>query len=258
MVNSSSYSITELYVSPASSGSWGPDQLPSTIAPAGSFTVTNIPPGSYDLRAVASNGTTFWQTTSPVSITAGGLFTWTLTDPPQGQLRAVNNHCISITELYVSPASSGSWGPNQLASAIAPGGSFTVTAIPPGAYDVRAVAQDAVSWTVYGISITAGGTYTLNLNMPAGTGCLRVQNSTGVTIYTLYVTPSLLGCNNNIWGNDQLGTQTIANGSSHTVSSIPAGTYDFKADDVAIGGIVWQRCATSIVANTTYVWTLIP
>ncbi|HEU4384381.1 MAG TPA: hypothetical protein VFR85_12905, partial [Anaeromyxobacteraceae bacterium] len=80
VVNGTTYAIAELYVSPAGAGTWGPDQLASPIAPSGTFTLTGIAASSYDFMAIASNGITFWQTSS-VSITAGGAATWTLLQP---------------------------------------------------------------------------------------------------------------------------------------------------------------------------------
>jgi hypothetical protein len=167
-VNSSSFTISELYVSPSSSGSWGPDQLTSTIAPGGTFTLTGITPGTYDLRAVASDGTTFWQSMA-VSITAGGTFTWTLLNPVTGSLRVVNSSSISVFFLYVTPASlgctSGIWGTDQLgANTIAPGASFTLTGITPGSYDLRATNSTGTSfWRSCGVSINGGATYVWTL-----------------------------------------------------------------------------------------------
>jgi hypothetical protein len=51
--NSSNWVITRLYISPVSQNTWGPDQLgASVIRTGGSFTLTSIPCGSYDLKIV--------------------------------------------------------------------------------------------------------------------------------------------------------------------------------------------------------------
>jgi hypothetical protein len=254
VVNSTTFTITQLFVSPASAGTWGPNQLTSAIAPSGTFTLTNIPVGTYDFKAVASDGTTYWQRNS-VSITAGGLVTWTLLPPvpTTGSLQVVNNHCNPIGELYVSPASSGVWGANQLLSSITPGGSLTLTSIPVGLYDVKAVGTDGVVWTTYGISITAGGTYTWSLYMPLGTGCLKVMNLSIFTIGDLYVPLSPYGCTYDLWGSDQLGSQTIPPSWSFTLSNVGAGYHDLGA----VSGIVyWTSCSTYIAAGATFTWTL--
>jgi len=50
VVNSSSYTIGYLYISPSSSSDWGPDQLGSyVIDPGETFTVYDIEVGSYDI-----------------------------------------------------------------------------------------------------------------------------------------------------------------------------------------------------------------
>ncbi|MDO9300457.1 MAG: hypothetical protein Q7T89_03700 [Anaerolineales bacterium] len=55
--NTGSVEICELYLSPADTDNWGPDQLKSqTIAVGGEFTLTNIPAGSYDAKAVGCDG----------------------------------------------------------------------------------------------------------------------------------------------------------------------------------------------------------
>jgi hypothetical protein len=52
VVNSSSYTIGYLYVSPSSSPDWGPDQLGSyVIDPGESFIVYGIEAGFYDIMA---------------------------------------------------------------------------------------------------------------------------------------------------------------------------------------------------------------
>jgi hypothetical protein len=255
VVNSTSYTITQLYVSPASAGTWGPDQLSPSIAPSGSFTLTDIPPGTYDFKAVASDGTTFWQTNS-VTITAGNTTTWTLLppEPTTGALRMENYHCNPVDQLYVSPASSGSWGTDQLSGTVATNGNFTLTSIPAGEYDVKAVGMDGIFWTSYGITITGGATYTWSLYMPSGTGCLKVVNSSSYTVSELYTPSSSSGCTYNSWGIDQLGAQTIPPGYTFTLSNLGAGYHDLDAEDT-VGGY-WYACDRYITAGQTHTWTL--
>jgi len=57
--NDSGTDIYYLYVSPSSSDTWGSDQLGSTILFTGdTFTVTDIPPGSYDILALDDSDNT--------------------------------------------------------------------------------------------------------------------------------------------------------------------------------------------------------
>lgn len=79
--NSSSIKISYLYVSLASSTTWGYDQLGSNeILPGDQFALNGIPPDTYEFRATDSKGTTFWETGRPVQLEAGSTYTWTLTD----------------------------------------------------------------------------------------------------------------------------------------------------------------------------------
>jgi len=260
VVNSTSYTITELYGSAAGAGTWGLNQLASPIVPGGTLTLADIPAGTYDFRAVASDGISYWQTNS-VSITAGGLVTWTLLPPEVGSLSLVNNHCIAVDQLYVRPSSSPTWSPNQLASPVAPGGTITLTNIPVGTYDVSAAAAiDGSSWATNGIVITAGGTFTWSLFMSAGTGCLTIVNNSPDRIDFLFDPLSPLGCTSNNWGTEQLGGQQILPDATFTLSNIPQGAHDFWALGVTpIGDPVNYRiCALPIPSGGTFTWYLIP
>jgi hypothetical protein len=256
VVNSTSYTITELYRSPAGAGTWGTNLLVSSIAPAGTFTLTDVPVGSYDFRAVASDAISYWQTSS-VSITDGGLFTWTLLPPEVGSVMVVNNHCIALDQLYLRPPSSPTWSPNQLASPVAPGGTFTLTGLPVGTYDVSAGALDGLSWTSYGIAVTAGGTFTWSVYMPAGTGCLTVVNNGPHTIDYLFDPFSPMGCSSDLWGTERLGGQLILPDTSFTLSNVPQGTHDFWARSVA-SAVDYRVCAMGIPPGGAFVWYLIP
>ena len=56
--NTGSAEICELYLSPAATDNWGPDQWKSqTIAAGATFTLTNIPAGKYDAKVVGCNNT---------------------------------------------------------------------------------------------------------------------------------------------------------------------------------------------------------
>lgn len=55
--NTGTAEICELYLSPATTDNWGPDQLKSqTIAAGATFTLTNVPAGKYDAKVVGCNG----------------------------------------------------------------------------------------------------------------------------------------------------------------------------------------------------------
>jgi hypothetical protein len=55
--NRSANPVYRLYVSPSNTERWGPDQLGNrVIVPGSDFTLTNILPGEYDLKAVDEYG----------------------------------------------------------------------------------------------------------------------------------------------------------------------------------------------------------
>jgi hypothetical protein len=57
--NTGTLDICQLFLSPTTTNEWGPDQLAGQKIPAGQkFTLTNIPAGTYDAKAVACDGTT--------------------------------------------------------------------------------------------------------------------------------------------------------------------------------------------------------
>jgi hypothetical protein len=55
---------------------------------------------------------------------------------------------------------------------------------------------------------------------------LRIMNDSSVDIRYVYLPPSF----SDRWGADMLGGRVIADGSSSTLSGIPAGIYDGKAE----------------------------
>lgn len=179
--------------------------------------------------------------------------------PTTGALTVANHHCIPIEALYVRPASTADWGPNQLAVVVAPGASFTVGQLPPGTYDVWAEAGDGVYWDDYGIAIPAGTMYPFPLNMPAGTGCVKVVNSSGYDIGPLYAAATPDGCTYGTWGNDQLGGGFLARGQSFMLSIMAAGDYDLWAYDTS-GTVSWDNCdpapPVTVAAGQITTWTI--
>jgi hypothetical protein len=58
VTNNGNLAVFFLYVSPSSSTIWGPDQLGAeVIMPGETFTLTNLPPDTYDSMAEYSDGT---------------------------------------------------------------------------------------------------------------------------------------------------------------------------------------------------------
>ncbi len=81
VINHSSVEICYVYISPTTSSEWGLDQLgaENTIPAGSSFTIQNIPPGLYDLRADDCSNREI-DTAPGVRVNAGQTVTWTFTD----------------------------------------------------------------------------------------------------------------------------------------------------------------------------------
>lgn len=75
VTNSSAKYVYYLYLSPASASSWGVDQLGAShvIAPGGSYTITSVPPGTYDSKVTLNSGNSYYA--YGFSITAGSTYT---------------------------------------------------------------------------------------------------------------------------------------------------------------------------------------
>jgi hypothetical protein len=192
------------------------------------------------------------------------------TNPPAPQpaggtasVQIVNQSGTTICYVYISPSTDTQWGDDQLGSGnvIAAGDSFTITDIPAGTYDFRAddcsgntLAEEygvtlpggPFTWTVSGTGSSGG---TGSTGGTGGSGSLTVINSSSVTICYLYVSPST----DTSWGDDQLGSSVIDPGQSFTITDIPFGTYDLRAEDCSGGNSV-ERSGVQI--SGAFEWTI--
>jgi hypothetical protein len=76
--NQSSFTIADLFVWPCGGTGMGPDLLSGhVIAPAGTYMVTGVPTGCWNMRAQTPGDSVFWQRFN-TEIDAD--FTWTLTN----------------------------------------------------------------------------------------------------------------------------------------------------------------------------------
>jgi subtilase family serine protease len=76
VVNNYSLPLAVLYISPSSAPTWGSNWLSSPMPTGSSRTISNIAPGTYDLRVEASNGAFAEQ--RGITKAAGATFIWTL------------------------------------------------------------------------------------------------------------------------------------------------------------------------------------
>jgi hypothetical protein len=163
VVNETNIQVCYLYVAPSTSEEWGDNQLQpgNTINGGSTFTLTDIPPGTYDLLAQDCQNNGVAQEFG-VEFTADGI-TWTLSADTV-ELVLVNNSSVTICYLYVSPSDSDNWGPDQFGedTVLEPGATFTLTGVEPGQYDMYVESCEGHTLEEYGLDLTQDFTYTVN------------------------------------------------------------------------------------------------
>lgn len=145
LVNNSSQQVCYFYVALSTSDSWGNDQLGGDTVEAGaSYTLMNIPAGTYDLKVDDCSQN---ELATQFSFTVPDVDTWTLSDTDASgnsggnyNLYIVNESSYTVCYLYVAPSSSSDWGPEQLgdSNTLAPGQTFTLQGLSSGNYDLNA------------------------------------------------------------------------------------------------------------------------
>jgi hypothetical protein len=142
LYNYTSLPISALYLTPADELSWGPDQLISDIPSGGSFTITDIASDFYDVKAVITGAySTYYGYTYDILIEDGYIYDlYAYNYDFTGSLEVYNDTVgAHIEAIYLSPAGSSTWGPNQITSPIAPGDFIHFYDLDSGAYDVLVV-----------------------------------------------------------------------------------------------------------------------
>jgi hypothetical protein len=127
---SSSYSITGIYLVEVTGSSWGSNLLTGTVGAGGNATMSNVPPGTYDIGIEFSSGYGY---AGNVSVSAGQEATTTVSPMSKGALRVVNDSSYTFDYFYLSTSSS-SWGTDYLSSTLSPGGAFLLKEIPENYY----------------------------------------------------------------------------------------------------------------------------
>jgi hypothetical protein len=124
-----------------------------------------------------------------------------------------------------------------------------------GSHTLEAYSQEGLHWGPTTYAIPAGG-FTWTLYMPAGTGCVKLVNNTGYTMYHWYMPVSPNGCSYASWGTDALGTYIVPSGSSFIISNVAAGYRDFEARTSGSVYYYWWLCSAYVTAGITNVWTI--
>lgn len=184
--NQSSWSVHRLYISPTSVTEWGVDQLGTEVISTGgdSYTLTNIPCNSYDMKIVDEDGDSCVMNnirmcggTASYTITSDSLLAciagntaapapaYTPPAPsyapiapsiPSASVTVRNSSSWSIHYLYMSPSSVDSWGSDRLGSGTtipSGGGTYTLYGIACDTWDAKLVDEDGDECVIKGIRL---------------------------------------------------------------------------------------------------------
>lgn len=148
LLNRSSATIKELFVTPAGDARWGRNRLMEPLQPGASFAVRRRIDGNciFDIRVVYADGRTEDRRgvnsceTEDVAM-GGGVARKANNDP---SFRLVNRGDQAIVELYATPAGSGRWGQNRLDTPLPPHTQRAVAIAPQSScrFDLKVVLAD--------------------------------------------------------------------------------------------------------------------
>ncbi len=157
IINNSGRDIHFIYISLTDAEDWGEDWLNGEVIPdGGSYTITGIPVGVYDLQAEDENNAVIenvWEAEIAEDTS------WTVTGG--ASLEVYNASEDIITALYVSPSDSDDWGEDRLGgTALKNGGSFVVEGLDDAVlYDAKVTDADGNTIeSIYNVSLN--GWYT--------------------------------------------------------------------------------------------------
>ena len=138
VVNQSGETICYLYIATASQSDWGPDQLgaENVITAGDTFTITDIPPGTYDLKTEdCARNVISWNYgvnvdgSSDLTLTVGGS---------ADQLLVDNTSSLDICRVFVSPTTEANWTRPQVdLDTPIPAGTSRTIAVVAGTWDLR-------------------------------------------------------------------------------------------------------------------------
>lgn len=161
--NGGNLAMWNLHVTPSGSSSWGVDQLaPSTLMPGDSLTLTRLYPDTYDVEARFSDGS--FDRVYDVRIQDGLTTVLTMMDTGNGAVAVFNNSGLTINGIYLTLASSSTWGPNQADQPLYDLQTLTLTGVSPGTYDLKVVFSNGVAVYPPLFSVTSGAVTTIQVN----------------------------------------------------------------------------------------------
>jgi hypothetical protein len=161
--NGGNLAMWNLHVTRSASSSWGVDQLaPSTLLPGDSLTLTRLFPDTYDVEARFSDGS--FDRVYDVPIQDGLTTVLTMMDTGNGAVAVFNNSGLTINGIYLTLASSSTWGPNQADQPLFDLQTLTLTGVSPGTYDLKVVFSNGVAVYPTAFSVASGAVTTIQVN----------------------------------------------------------------------------------------------
>jgi hypothetical protein len=161
--NGGNLEMWNLHVTPSASSSWGVDQLaPNTLIPGDSLTLSRLYPDSYDVEAQFSDGS--FDRVYDVRIQDGLTTTVTMMDTGNGAVAVFNNSGLTIFQIYLTPTTYSTWGPNQADQPLYDLQTLTLSGVSPGTYDLKVVFSSGTAVYPPSFSVTSGTVTTIQVN----------------------------------------------------------------------------------------------
>jgi hypothetical protein len=254
LVNDTSQTVCYVLISPTTSDAWGEDWLgPTEVIEPGGQRDFSVETGAWDALAADCDGN---EIASEFGVYVEEDITWTLSSslggPVAGGSAPVlleNTSSYEICWVYISPTTSDVWGADWLGADTIPAGTSYTFYADQGDWDLHAASCDGETLDMqFGIPIDAEGiTWTIGDASGGSSGgssggdmaLLNIINRTGVDMCYLYISPTT----SDTWGEDWLGSDIIAAGTSYTVSVVP-GDYDMTIQDCSGAEIGTQMGVT--------------
>jgi hypothetical protein len=235
--NRTTDTICYLYASRCASDSWGNDRLgDGTIASGADFDL-NLADGCWDLRAEDCSETMLGERRG---FQLSGNTSWTVGSARAAQTATVtvrNRTGGSVCYVYVSPCTSDHWGDDILEEDVLAVGESARVRVQHGCWDFKAEdCSHNVLATRTGVQVNGDTTWTLEGAQAAGGSQLTVRNRSGQTVCYLYASP----CASDAWGEDRLGSDTLAPGESSALT-LPNGCWDLRAEDCSNAAVEEHR-----------------
>lgn len=161
--NDGNLAMWNLHVTRSVSSSWGVDQLaPSYLLPGESLTLTRLYPDTYDVEARFSDGS--FDRVFDVRVQDGVTTVLSMMDTGNGAVAVFNNSGFTINGIYLTPASSTTWGPNQANQPLYDLQTLTLTGVSPGTYDMKVVFSSGGAVYPSVFSVSSGAVTTIQVN----------------------------------------------------------------------------------------------